>query len=864
MPDHLDLKPLQPEGAVDLNAQVARIVTLEGEIPRLKDDIARYEREQANVRARIPVAERELARARRKLDLFGQLSRQVRFYDGRARFGASFSREVGFAGNVPPEWNDRIASIGVGDAAQVRVYEHYGFQGRSLLVTKSLSVPPEFVNNISSIRVEENAETKTNRLRMRDRARNLEAELARLRTEIPRLERRVREAREKIERTAMELEAARRRSMGDVALPMPLVHLDPMGLHTTGASLDFAEPGGDPCLLDSAIGKLALYFPGRKDQAFVAYYDTMAARAHLALPESNLAFTARAAGALLAETTVHLEAEGSTESCTLHLENIALGVTETWRRLPRDAAALAAVLNGQAADRVFIGDLAEPLGSAPGDTTARAAITEIRLRAPLRRSLGLGASLSLSGMADVTLRAPAASGDTVVQIEETAMDLAVPEGTSVYAVAYDYARYARTSRPTYPLRLGSLFVRASAPAAGGHVEPTGAPRPLEGPAYGPRWVADPPGNTISFRDGLLLRQAGDLATFDVDGDVTLEAWLNPDEVEPRTRLVEHRSPRGRYVLGLEPESLSTALALEESGGHFEIPGIDLRERSFTIEFWFKRDRPNVERLEYFLGQGVLRPVEGLLVGFRASNELIFSVWQEDLLTQPFPDTEWHHWACVFDAVTMEQTIYRDGQAVARRTARRRYRGHGPLHVGRSLGLPVSVGRIDELRVFASARSQQEIREHMAGRLHGNEPDLLGAWHFANGAAHDYSGGGRDGRRVGQLRSVSTWLFGLPRGGRRRTHLRPQHRSFPRAKVAAPRRHLRRRLCPSLRRARELPRRRHRAEPKPRLDVRGDRSPRLARPHPWAPLEGHAGGRRARGAHPPRALRRSRGASRLRV
>ena len=54
------------------------------------------------------------------------------------------------------------------------------------------------------------------------------------------------------------------------------------------------------------------------------------------------------------------------------------------------------------------------------------------------------------------------------------------------------------------------------------------------------------------------------------------------------------------------------------------------------------------------------------------------------------------------------------------------------------------GRMDEIRIWKVARTQQQIRENMFKRLNGNEKNLVGLWNFDDGDARDSSKSGFDG------------------------------------------------------------------------------------------------------------------------
>jgi Concanavalin A-like lectin/glucanases superfamily len=70
------------------------------------------------------------------------------------------------------------------------------------------------------------------------------------------------------------LAALRAEANGDVAAPMPLLHVDPDGGTVAGAVLEFATARSAPYLFDSALGTLGVYFRGAGDQLSAAYYDT--------------------------------------------------------------------------------------------------------------------------------------------------------------------------------------------------------------------------------------------------------------------------------------------------------------------------------------------------------------------------------------------------------------------------------------------------------------------------------------------------------------------------------------------------------------------------------------------------------------
>jgi hypothetical protein len=139
---------------------------------------------------------------------------------------------------------------------------------------------------------------------------------------------------------------------GDVAAPMPLLHVDAAGSTVTGAVLDFCVARSAPVLFDSALGSLGLYFGGTDDQLSVAYYDTFTGRARYSFPGAAhpVAFVPYSAAGEYDGLTIEVSAGADAKHCdlTVTLPAPGLQTTETWRALPREAEAFAEVLGGTA------------------------------------------------------------------------------------------------------------------------------------------------------------------------------------------------------------------------------------------------------------------------------------------------------------------------------------------------------------------------------------------------------------------------------------------------------------------------------------------------------------------------------------
>ena len=319
---------------------------------------------------------------------------------------------------------------------------------------------------------------------------------------------------------------------GDTVLPMPLLHVDASGLTTAGAVLHFAPAAESPVLFDSALGRVTLYFRDAADDFLLAYYDTFTGRARLHLPAATgeVAFVARSTAGELDGLTVQVSAGSDETTCALVATLPgAVGVTETWTRLPRDAGMLASILNGTT-QPVFLGTLAATSGK----------VDTVTLTSPLLVPVTAG-SLLRAGPGVLTTTTPAARGATALTIEPQTLTIAA--GTPLYRLAYDYSA-ATSTRAGADLSGGSLLTGVDARSASGPVQLASAQSLGSTPSC--QWFAAPPGTTVDFngtttRAGVLASTAvrlngssgatlGQHAELDITGTMTIEAWIRPASV----------------------------------------------------------------------------------------------------------------------------------------------------------------------------------------------------------------------------------------------------------------------------------------------------------------------------------------------
>ncbi|MEZ4279813.1 MAG: LamG-like jellyroll fold domain-containing protein [Myxococcota bacterium] len=158
-------------------------------------------------------------------------------------------------------------------------------------------------------------------------------------------------------------------------------------------------------------------------------------------------------------------------------------------------------------------------------------------------------------------------------------------------------------------------------------------------------------------------------------------------------------------------------------------------RAVTMEAWIYPDQDGVD--------GIIASKEGeyqfgLSMGELAWSLAITSPNWEWVTTGFFPTPrEWTHVAVVYDDAVGETIVFANGIEVERSIAT------GPIGDfrpgmddfrigGRQDEAAHFAGRIDDVRIWSSARSTSQIREGLEGIGKTRDPDLRGAWRFDEG------------------------------------------------------------------------------------------------------------------------------------
>ncbi|WP_406401958.1 LamG-like jellyroll fold domain-containing protein [Streptomyces uncialis] len=513
----------------------------------------------------------------------------------------------------------------------------------------------------------------------------------------------------------------------DLVLAMPHVGIDARGLSSAGAILAFARTGAAPYLVDSAAGRVALYYRGTNSDFFAAYLDTTAARGaqRLAGGGLNLLFTARDPGLTLAGTQITV-ADSVTGGaavpglCDLTITRTVRSRTETERftGLPRGAGDLAAVVNGVADTPVRLGAVTRVNGS------------EVTLSRALASAVAAPSYVRIGGGVHLVTTA-AAEGATVLRLAQ-APPAGIAAGADVWLVRYDTG-LARASRPGVSLSSGSQWVTVSADRADNTVGNGTAVAETAG--HGSRWRGDSPGRAFAFSSAQSHRLSLPAARLDqittAAGDLTAEVWIKPNAVPSTGARVLHANRSGTAAaLALSREVLSGGVTFNGTSEWLLIDPWNPLSGDFTIECWLKRTA----------GRTVADPILAiefnvLVMGFAADGKFQFTLASDsgatDVLTTPtsYTDSDWHHWAITFNRTTRVQTIVRDGVEVARRTAANLPRQRFNIVVGRDAGDPYKFfsGSMAELRGWTTVRTPADIGADRNRRITTAEPGLVGSW-----------------------------------------------------------------------------------------------------------------------------------------
>lgn len=266
-------------------------------------------------------------------------------------------------------------------------------------------------------------------------------------------------------------------------------------------------------------------------------------------------------------------------------------------------------------------------------------------------------------------------------------------------------------------------------------------------------------------DGFNVEVSGD-GLFDTQGT---QLYTSPDE-QWKSAVLERQpgtcpmSGKPLVPVAGEPSYAETCVALDGSGGHVELPGMDLDlSAGFTFEAWVRfAGNGSYERVFDF-GNGqdngnILLAREGqsarLMVALYTNQGARYLSTGDGAI----PHDRWMHVALTIEP-SGHTVIYLDGNVAASQALTCPPSGRREHNfIGRS-NWPSDAylkGKVDEARLWKRARGQDEIRAHLGQRLVGQEPGLVGYWRFDEGSGtrvYDQT----DQARHAELKGGTTWV-----------------------------------------------------------------------------------------------------------
>ena len=264
--------------------------------------------------------------------------------------------------------------------------------------------------------------------------------------------------------------------------------------------------------------------------------------------------------------------------------------------------------------------------------------------------------------------------------------------------------------------------------------------------------------TPSVADGEILW----LVHFDVDAhDGDYEITINMKDVDGNSidylnvqigvdrsfAPVIYMYPRGE---------VNRALSLDGEGDWVELTDFAVPE-AFTVEMWVNPH--SISDGQCFIGKQTIGGDNIFLVGYWDGS--VHVRVRSDAHTEGEKIRGFHHLAVVVEETTSSSvTVYRNGNLLWQTTL--------ADTIGNTTGKPWVLGHlsltdffngiIDEVRLWGSARTQEQIQATMKTTLTGRESGLIGYWNFDDGTANDFTANGNHGMLMGDadIIPLGTW------------------------------------------------------------------------------------------------------------
>ena len=193
------------------------------------------------------------------------------------------------------------------------------------------------------------------------------------------------------------------------------------------------------------------------------------------------------------------------------------------------------------------------------------------------------------------------------------------------------------------------------------------------------------------------------------------------------------------VLNGSDISHNTSLHFDGSDDYASVnSGIVLTDKSFTIEFWLRRDMQS----DYvIIAQGESFDTN-MEIGIDSSDEFYITVDGETFSGDPsvaytteYPWNSWHHYAVAYNHSGQTLKLYVDDQLIlSEEDTHFDYGATGAFVIGKSTAFPGNTlaGNMHELRIWDDERSFGELYSNMSISLSGDEAGIYRLWEMNEG------------------------------------------------------------------------------------------------------------------------------------
>ena len=139
--------------------------------------------------------------------------------------------------------------------------------------------------------------------------------------------------------------------------------------------------------------------------------------------------------------------------------------------------------------------------------------------------------------------------------------------------------------------------------------------------------------------------------------------------------------------------------------YHSVDAINLANQSFTVAMWFRRYIDRNDAAYFFRLGSSPSAYQTFHMGFRSTTIFTCAFWADDLdVSGSFTNTDWHHYACSYDAATNTRKAYVDGLLIGSDHPAASFQGSGPVRLGTEL----SFHSADDIRLYGNALSDAQV------------------------------------------------------------------------------------------------------------------------------------------------------------